>query len=1073
MNQLSPPATVPPLAGLNRNRPRGLGRIILLVWALAALATGLSAADASRIMLSGSIHEEVVTATAGRPRPQAVSARRELLPEEAAAEMEFGVSLSMRNFDELQARLAAGEVLPPEEMAAKYWPLAADEAQVAGWLQGQGFTLVRRDENRLVVFASGPVSRVAAAFQTTFSRVTLNGTDYTSAITVPSMPAEVGRAVLGINGLQPQIRRRHHGRIRPAATGNTPPFLPAQIAKAYHADGLAWNGSGQIIGIVIDTPPRTADLTAFWKAAGVAQSLNNIQTVQVISGTLPKPEGEESLDVEWSSAMAPAAKVRVYATRNLSDPNLDRAYQQIYQDAKTMTGLRQVSLSYGIGETEVSTAQLQTDAQLFANLASIGITVFASSGDDGSSPDGTLQPSSPASDVNVTGVGGTSLVLDAAGAASSETAWNGSGGGISSYFSRPAWQKGAGVSAGTKRLSPDVSLPADPNTGAVIYLNGARLAIGGTSWSSPTWAGICALINQARAGSARGPVGVLGAKVYPLLGTANFRDITGGNNGSYSAGPGYDLCTGLGVPNVAMLIQTLTGAPEITAQPVSLAVNLDQNATFAVAASSPLTLSYQWQQAPAGSPSWSNLAEGGSFTGTKTSTLSLIKAAWALNGNQLRCLVSTSAGAATSETATLTVRAADLVLAAGSTGTLTVGPGDPVSAGLVFTNAGNLPAIATKVYLYFSPNAAGFDSAAKAGEINLPALAAGAGSGSLPFTYQPPAETPTGTYFLSYWIDASGLVTEGDENNNRGSLTVQIRTLGPAFTSQPTNQAIVAGADARFAVTTRGTPPLAYHWQRKPSGGTAWENLTDDSHHAGTSQPILTVSRVTPDMNGDQFQCVVNNSAATITSNPAGLAVSAADLTVSSGRVLPTLGVPGTTFTRTIVVTNLGNASSPATLVDFFVSPKPSQFSGGTKVGSVPLPALAVGASASLQFTYQSPADGPLGTYSFYYVVDGPDLVTERNEANNTFGANITLNRIETHPLPVANGRFQLLFRYADGSAPSLDGWKVQWRNDPPIGTDTNWNTFTAPLYLTNGFVGVTDTNASQQARRFFRITGP
>ena len=1072
MNRLSPPETVPPIAGLNHSRPRGLERIILLVWAMAALATGLSAADATRILLPGSLHEAGVAATAGQRRPQSVIARRELLPEEAAAEMEFGVALSMRNFDELQARLAAGEILAPEEMAAKYWPLPEDEAQVAGWLQGEGFTLVRRDENRLVVFASGPVSRVAATFQTTFARITWNGADYTSAITVPSIPSEVGRAVLGINGLQPQIRRRHHGRIRPAANGNTPPFLPAQIAKAYHANGLAWNGSGQIIGIVIDTPPRTTDLTAFWKAAGVAQSLNNIQTVQVVSGTLPKQDGEESLDVEWSSAMAPAAKVRVYATRDLSDPNLDRAYQQVYQDAKTMTGLRQVSLSYGIGETEESASQLQTDAQLFANLASIGVTVFASSGDDGSSPDGTLQPSSPASDVNVTGVGGTSLVLDAAGAASSETAWDGSGGGISSTFSRPAWQKGTGVTAGTKRLSPDVSLPADPNTGAVVYLNGARVTIGGTSWSSPTWAGFCALINQAMASSSRGPVGVLGAKVYPLLGTANFRDITSGNNGSYHAGAGYDLCTGIGVPNVAMLIQTLTGGPEITAQPVSLAVNLDQNATFTVAASSALTLSYQWQQAPAGSSSWSNLTEGGSFTGTKTSTLSLIKAAWAMNGEQFRCLLSTSAGSATSQAATLTVRAADLVLGGGSTGTLTVGPGDPVSTGFVFINAGNLPAIATKVYLYFSTNAAGFDSGSKAGEIDLPALAAAAGSGSLPFTYLPPAETPVGTFFLNYWIDAPGLVAEGDENNNRGSLTVQIRAVGPTLTGQPTNQTVVAGADARFAVTAQGTPPLAYRWKRKPSGGTAWENLTDDSHHAGTSQPVLTVSRVTPDMNGDQFQCVVTNSVAAIASSPATLAVSAADLTVNSGRVLPTLGIPGTTFTRTIVVTNLGNAGSAATLVDFFVNPKPSQFSGGTKVGSVPLPGLAAGASASVQFAYQSPADASLGTYSFYYVIDGPDLVLERNETNNTFGANITLNRIETHPLPVANGSFQLLFRYADGSIPTIDGWKVQWRNDPPLGTDTNWNTFIAPLYLTNGFVGVTDTNVIQQPRRYFRITG-
>ncbi len=1039
---------------------------------MAALAARLAAADASRITLSGSIHEDRLTAATSKPRPQAVISRQALLPEEAAAEMEFGVALSMRNLNELQARLAAGELLAPEEMAAKYWPLAADEEQLARWLQGEGFTIVRRDENRLVVFASGSVSRVAAAFQTTFARISVNGADYTSAITVPSMPIDVGRAVLGINGLQPHIRRRHLGRIRPAATGNNPPFLPAQIAKAYDADGLSWNGAGQIIGIVIDTPPRTTDLTAFWKAAGVAQSLNNIQTVQVISGTLPKQDGEESLDVEWSSAMAPAAKVRVYATHDLTDPHLDRAYQQIYQDAKTLTGLRQISLSYGIGETEVSTAQLQTDAQLFANLASIGITVFASSGDDGSTPDGTLQPGSPADDVNVTGVGGTSLVLDNAGAVSGETAWDGSGGGISGFFARPSWQKGPGVSAGTKRLVPDVSLPADPQTGAVVYLNGVRVEYGGTSWSSPTWAGFCALINQAMTSSGRGPVGVLGAKVYPLLGTPSFRDITSGNNGDYSAGPGYDLCTGIGVPNVALLIQALTGGPEITSQPANLAVDLDQNATFALAANSPLTIGYQWQQAPAGSSVWADLVEGVSFTGTKTSSLSLLKAGWAMNGAQFRCQVSTSAGSTFSQIATLTVRAPDLALAAGNPGPLVVGPGDPVSTSFIFTNAGSLPTVATKVYLYFGTSAANFDNGSKVGEIALAALAGGASSGSLPFSYQPPAGTVGGTFFLNYWIDAPGLVTEGDETNNRGSLTVQIRAVGPSFTGQPANQTVVAGADAQFTVTTLGTPPLVYLWKRKPSVGTTWGSLTNDSHYAGTSLPTLTISRTIAAMNGDQFQCVVTNATASITSNPANLVVNAADLTVSSGRVLPNLGVPGTAFIRTIVVTNLGNASSAPTFVDFFLNPKPSQFSGGTKLGSVALPGLGVGASTSLQFAYQSPADAPLGTYSFYYVIDGPDLVSERNEANNTFGANITITRIETHPLPVANGIFQLLFRYADGSTPTLDGWKIQWRSDLPLGADTNWNTFTAPLYLTNGFVGVNDTNVLQQPRRYFRITG-
>src|SRR5207253_6006798 len=104
-------------------------------------------------------------------------------------------------------------------------------------------------------------------------------------------------------------------------------------------------------------------------------------------------------------------------------------------------------------------------------------------------------------------------------------------------------------------------------TGAFLVLNGQNVQVGGTSWSAPTWAGYCALINQARANLAYNPVGLLGPKIYPLLGTGNFRDITSGNNGAYSAGPGYDLCSGLGAPNVALLLQSLTTPASNSSQP--------------------------------------------------------------------------------------------------------------------------------------------------------------------------------------------------------------------------------------------------------------------------------------------------------------------------------------------------------------------------------------------------------------------------------------------------------------------------------------------------------------------------
>ena len=201
------------------------------------------------------------------------------------------------------------------------------------------------------------------------------------------------------------------------------------------------------------------------------------------------------------------------------------------------------------------------------------MTIFVSSGDGGSTPDssggtsGPLQVEYYASDPNVTAVGGTSLYLNATtGARTSESAWSGSGGGTSVQFARPSWQTGAGVPSGTKRLVPDVSLPADPNTGAYVFMNGAIYQFGGTSWGAPSWAGLCALINQARANHAEAPVGFLNANLYPLIGTNNFYDVTSGSNatgnsaGKYAATVSYDEVTGIGAPNVANLLNTLVTA---------------------------------------------------------------------------------------------------------------------------------------------------------------------------------------------------------------------------------------------------------------------------------------------------------------------------------------------------------------------------------------------------------------------------------------------------------------------------------------------------------------------------------
>ena len=312
---------------------------------------------------------------------------------------------------------------------------------------------------------------------------------------------------------------------------------------------------------------------------------------------------------------------------------------------------------------------MQTDDQYFAELATAGVTVFASSGDDGSTPgpngtgddSGPLQPESPASDPNVTAVGGTTLILNGNNTEASEVVWNGgshggaSGGGISGYWDRPSWQTGTGVQSGAKRQVPDVACSADPNYGAAVIQGGVRQTVGGTSWSSPTWAGFSALINQARANSGQQSLGLLGPHIYPLLNSpdysaiylANFRDITSGNNattfsnGKYAATAGYDLCTGMGVPLVQPLTQLLVGSsPLVGIQMPSPVQEIapGQNAAFTVAVGGS-SATYQWQRMPVGSSTWSSLSDDDTYSGSTAATLNIANATTVMSGDQFQCLI--------------------------------------------------------------------------------------------------------------------------------------------------------------------------------------------------------------------------------------------------------------------------------------------------------------------------------------------------------------------------------------------------------------------------------------------------
>jgi subtilase family serine protease len=170
-----------------------------------------------------------------------------------------------------------------------------------------------------------------------------------------------------------------------------------------------------------------------------------------------------------------------------------------------------------------------------------GVTFISASGDNG-------QPASwPATSTHVVAVGGTTLSIRKGGRWHGESAWSGSGGGVSLY-------------QGT--YAPDVAYDADPQSGFSVYDSyggGGWQTVGGTSAGCPQWAALIAIADQGRVLSGKasldGPGETLGA-LYALPQRA-FHDVTTGANSNYAARPGYDLVTGRGSPIATRVVPGL------------------------------------------------------------------------------------------------------------------------------------------------------------------------------------------------------------------------------------------------------------------------------------------------------------------------------------------------------------------------------------------------------------------------------------------------------------------------------------------------------------------------------------
>jgi len=369
-------------------------------------------------------------------------------------------------------------------------------------------------------------------------------------------------------------------------------FFPPQVAQLYQYPSDL-DGTGQNIAIFAFNGDSSGDPRGGYKLASLQTYFEqvlggktpSIQDVVVQGpGNDPGPDteasaqngdstGEVMLDMCVVGSVAPGAKIFMYFTEFTTQGWLDALSQAITDD----NDISVISISYGNPEDDPDGAWTAMGVKqvndAFEAAIAKQITICVASGDDGSSD----QVSSgahvdfPSSSPNVLGVGGTKLVATGGSPAAiaEETVWNetqmnegATGGGISAIFSKPDYQSAANVPVSVNpghvvgRGVPDVAAVADPVTGVVIiHVNGKKLEpIGGTSASAPLWASLIAILNQGL--NAR--CGFLNPILYSKAANGVLNDIVSGNNGAYSAGPGWDACTGLGTPNGQRLLHVLT-----------------------------------------------------------------------------------------------------------------------------------------------------------------------------------------------------------------------------------------------------------------------------------------------------------------------------------------------------------------------------------------------------------------------------------------------------------------------------------------------------------------------------------
>ncbi|WP_082080201.1 S53 family peptidase [Williamsia herbipolensis] len=485
--------------------------------------------------------------------------------------------------------------LSPREFADRFGPSPTQVSTVSNYLTSHGLQVGSLTPGTQTITASGTVGQLGDTFGTSLSqyRDPTNGAKFIGADSSAKASPAAASIITDVSGLTdnplpvtppPTTQITQTPKVVPNAatdkgTGPKGGFTAKELASAYATSSIGGNGgAGQTIALVEFSGYHPANYQAYDAQYGITAPA--VQTVNVDGGPAGdlSGQGEVDLDIEVLHAIAPKATILDYQAPNTDSADVD-LYGRIVSDNRASI----VSISWGASEQREGASGIRALSNIIAQGVAQGQTFVDAAGDHGasdqwdpSSRDTTITVDYPASDPNVTSVGGTRLYINSTtGAWANDKVWNdyatgtdtsfrgAGGGGVSTYFARPSWQTGTGVDTGAKRQVPDISAVAAEYQFSVrtelIDQNGndnggGWSASAGTSGAAPLNAGLFALA-AAKAGGVRfGNINPTLYKVATATPTA-FHDITTGTNSItgnaqvYATTAGYDKTTGLGTPS--------------------------------------------------------------------------------------------------------------------------------------------------------------------------------------------------------------------------------------------------------------------------------------------------------------------------------------------------------------------------------------------------------------------------------------------------------------------------------------------------------------------------------------------